>query len=233
MKIFSNKLYFFFFSLLFCLCFFIGNVNADTIEVPVHYSQVVHTKLENYSLLFDNAIQYLKDNATIIDNLDPNNRINLTNDENVVGFNLTYSDVITNELNVYIYYYVNNIYYESSYRYYRMNPADYFQVNLAFDSSYNITGINSSVGVTSSISISPINNTDGSLYDNFYIDYILGKNSNIIITNNASNNATFLIGSNSYSLEKSSSISFYDFAQALDTDIIPNPKPTIQPPYNI
>ena len=99
-----------YFILFFAFCLIcIGIVHADVDEFPVYYSTNVTTKLENYETLFDNVIEYIQINASTLDSY--NSNINLSDDENVVGFDLTYSNTLSSPLKVYVYYNVGNLTY--------------------------------------------------------------------------------------------------------------------------
>ena len=192
-----------------------GIVKADTIEKRVFYNENQLTKLENYKTLFDNAIEYLQLNASTIDSLDSSHHINLTDDESVVGFDLTYSNSLTSPLSVYIYYSTNS--YDLTFTtgnspYYKIGNVYYYLIYLNFDSNYNITGYVNQGNRYRDISIQNGNN---SFYNNFYIDYRLGKNTTSNITNNTRNNATLVLGpdGNTYNFTYQDNITLYDFAK--------------------
>lgn len=215
MKIFSNKLYFFFFSLLFCLCFFIGNVNAADNQVNAVYNSNTLSKIENYSVLIDNIRETINNNLETINNYDT--RINLLNDENIVVYNM----FDTSSKQVYVDFVYNARLHFSDATYIGIY-TEKLQVWFNYDENYNITSFRSNGRISS---YNYFNNL------NFY-DYSYGKNSTLMLNNNRYSTDIF-VGPNATPFLTGTSMSLYDFVQALDADLIPNPNPTIQPPYNI
>lgn len=208
-----------------------GIVKADTITKELYYGTRAMTKLENYETLLSNAIQYLKDNSSTIDSL--NSNINLTDDENVVKFDLTYSLTLTSPLRVQIIYNMTNslIYQSGRYPYYYISNIYYYSFTLNFDSNYNITGYNVGSLGYEQVTFSYSSNPNGGLYENFYLDYRLGKNSTLNFTNNTSDNANFLIGpqNNQFEFNYGDNITLFDFAKYLSGVGEPTPPQLLEP----
>ena len=225
MKIFSNKLFFFFFSLLFCLFVFIGNVKASTNFVteqfyPINYYIQKTGKtvgdfrdfvLKN-TYNFSNDLEF-KNYIILLENVNNTNRYFTLYYLNADEFNLSTSG--TNTL------LFNAPGSNSKYRYvnYQFN-SDYTQITQVNDYNYfynfRVFGITGSNNILKYMILSSNLNS---------IEYIYTSNGIEPIT--FDNGQEYSFGSNIplIELNKNYNLPIIDYFS--------NPLPTIQPPYNI
>lgn len=229
MKIFSNKLYFFFFSLLFCFTLFIGNVKALT-NFTTHNLSGIDLYLQNKDLrsfrkeILDNFIfpeeKYQKEKYIIlIGNTNPNNRnlsiYYLSSDfEQNIAYNYNYGTIA--------------LYFRNS------NQGKFIDCynGITIDTSGNITGVTQNTWncqeINSFVNIwAPNFNyyVIATNYEHFKYDLPTWDRDNFSIDNGEdyifqqSNIPINFSNGNKYNFEVD--------------DYFSSPIPTIQPPYNI
>lgn len=221
MKIFSNKLYFFFFSLLFCLSIFIGNVKATT-KFTTKQFPLVNSYMQTTGKTIGDFRKFVLENTyNITSEFEYENYIVLLGySNNTKGFAL---------------YYLNaeefNIGKNSDALYFRDKNLNskYGRINYEFNSTYTaINQINNIIWIKNYKHLYFASRNENVIY------MVLSSNLNEIkYTNPTWDNDSFLI--DNYETSFNNNMNLVALNQNYNLPVIDyfsNPIPIIQPPYN-
>lgn len=176
---------------LICLFSFLFIVNVNAAEVDISYRDNIKTFTQTYKTLLDNVAQYLRDNATSIDQYHSStNDVNITNDKNVIVYlnqNISGGTVQIGILkNRNDTSKTSNANFSSGGRL----TLFYYKYTLRYNTStYAITGIVSRNSSSTSSQISTYYNDE--VFEDLYIDWRLGANTDTKFYNNDSD--TYII----------------------------------------
>lgn len=176
---------------LICLFSFLFIVNVNAAEVDISYRDNIKTFTQTYKTLLDNVAQYLRDNASSIDQYHSStNDVNITNDKNVIVYlsqNISGGTVQIGILkNRNDTSKTSNANFSSGGRL----TLFYYKYTLRYNTStYAITGIVSRNSSSTSSQISTYYNDE--VFSDLYIDWRLGANTDTKFYNNDSD--TYII----------------------------------------